>query len=375
MIALDAPILFDGRARLGRRFIVVDGARVTAVLTTPPPSIDVEPLPPDTVLAPGFVDLQVNGGGGVLFNDVPDPSGLATIARAHAQRGTTTVLPTLVSAPAAVRDRALGAVREARAQELPGIGGVHVEGPFLAPARRGIHPASALTAPSEADLAGLCAPLPAPRLITVAPDVVAPAAIAALNEAGWRVFLGHSDATCEQARAALDAGAVGFTHLFNAMSPLSARGPGLVGAAFDDRAAFAAIIVDGHHVHPVAIRLAWRVLGPSRLFLVSDAMPSVGGDGGGFLLGGRPIHLSDDRLTDEHGTLAGAHLWMALAVRNAVRLVGISPDDALRMATLTPAEAMGLHDRGRIAPGARADFVLLDRDLGVHAVWQGGVRI
>jgi N-acetylglucosamine-6-phosphate deacetylase len=375
MIVFDAPILFDGSARLGRRFVVVDGARIAGVFPAPPPSIDAEPLPADTILAPGFVDLQVNGGGGVLFNDAPDPSALAAIAGAHARLGTTTLLATLVSSPRVVRDAALGAVREACAQGLPGIGGVHLEGPFLAPARRGIHARAALTAPSEDDLAALSAPFPVSRMITVAPEVVPPAAITALAAAGWRVFLGHSDAACEQARAALDAGAVGFTHLFNAMSQLAARAPGLIGAAFDHGGAVAGIIVDGYHVHPAAIRLAWRVLGPSRLFLVSDAMPSVGGDGGGFMLDGRPIRLADGRLTDEQGTLAGAHLSMALAVRNAVRLVGISPDDALRMATLTPAEAMGLHDRGRIAPGARADFVLLDRELGVRAVWQGGMRI
>jgi N-acetylglucosamine-6-phosphate deacetylase len=375
MIALDAPILFDGAARVGRRFVVIDGERVGAVQTSPPPAMAIERLPQDAMLAPGFVDLQVNGGGGALFNDAPDAAGLGAIARAHAQRGTTGLLPTLISAPRAARGAALAAVRRATEEGTPGIAGLHLEGPFLAPSRRGIHPIAALTAPSAAELDELCAPFPVPRLITVAPEVVAPAAIAALTEAGYRVFLGHSDASTEQARAALDAGAVGFTHLFNAMSQLGARAPGLVGAALDHGSALAGIIVDGYHVHAAAIRLAWRALGPTRLFLVSDAMPSVGGDGGGFLLNGRPIRLVDGRLTDADGTLAGAHLSMAAAVRNAVRLVGIPPDEALRMASLTPADAMGLADRGRIAPGARADFVMLDRALEVRAVWQGGLRI
>ncbi len=377
MIALAAARLFDGHALLGPRIVTLDGARIVAVDGAAPSGAEVTNLPHDVVLAPGFVDLQVNGGGGVLFNDAPSADGLRRIAAAHARVGTTALLPTLISAPALLRRAATQAVRDALAQRVPGICGLHVEGPFIAPARRGIHDATNLTRPGEADIAELCVPFPAPLLLTVAPEIVTPTQIAALSAAGARVFLGHSDATLEQATAALRAGAVGFTHLFNAMSQLGARAPGMVGAALDDAQAASGIIVDGLHVHPAAIRLAFAAIGGARLFLISDAMPTVADDAGrdGFMLNGQRITLADGRLTDAAGTLAGAHLSMAEAVRNAVRLVGLPLAAALRMATATPADHIGLPDRGRIAAGARADLVALDGDLRVIAVWQGGRRI
>ena len=376
MIALAAAAVFDGHARLGRRVVVIDGARIVAVAAQAPPGVAVESLGEDLVLAPGFIDLQVNGGGGVLFNDAPDVEGLRRIAAAHARLGTTTLFPTLISGPPGLRRIAMESVRAALSQDLPGICGLHLEGPFLAPARRGIHPAAHLTTPTDAELAELRAPFPAPLLLTLAPEIVPPDAIAALAGAGRRVFLGHSTATLPQAVAALQAGAAGFTHLFNAMSQLAARAPGMVGAALDSAQAAAGIIVDGRHVDPVAIRLAFAMLGPARLFLVSDAMPTVGTAGAaGFMLNGQPIRLADGRLTDAAGTLAGAHLSMAEAVRNAVHLAGLPPDAALRMATATPAECAGLPDRGRVAAGERADLVALDRDLRVRAVWQGGKRL
>ena len=376
MIALAAGRLFDGHALHGRCVVTLDGDRIAAVSGPTPPGTDVAMLPDDVVLAPGFVDLQVNGGGGVLFNDAPSADALRRIAAAHARLGTTALLPTLISGPAPLRRAAMQAVRDALAQGVPGICGLHVEGPFIAPARRGIHDPNNLAPPTDADIAELCAPFPAPLLLTVAPEIVAPAQIAALTAAGVRVFLGHSDATIDQAAAALRAGAAGFTHLFNAMSQLGSRAPGMVGAALDDARAAAGIIVDGLHVHPATIRLAFAAIGAARLFLISDAMPTVGDAvSGGFVLGGKRIMLADGRLTDASGTLAGAHLSMAEAVRNAVHLVGLPLGTALRMATATPAEQIGLPDRGRIAAGVRADLVALDGDLRVVAIWQGGQRI
>ncbi len=377
MIALAAAACFDGHTLHDRRVVTIDGARIVGIAERAPPGVAVAALPENAVLAPGFVDVQVNGGGGVLFNDDPTADGLRRIAAAHARLGTTALLPTLVSGPAELRRAAMAAVRAALADGVGGICGLHVEGPFIAPARRGIHPLHNLTQPGEADLAELHAPFPAPLLLTVAPEIVPPAMIAALAAAGVVVFLGHSDSTVEQAAAALQAGAVGFTHLFNAMSQLGSRAPGMVGAALDSAAAAAGIIVDGLHVHPAAIRLAFAALGPARLFFVSDAMPSVGDSPttDGFMLNGNKIRLADGRLTDAAGTLAGAHLSMADAVRNAVHLVGLPLAAALRMATATPAERIGLADRGRIAAGARADLVALDADLRVIAVWQGGRRV
>jgi N-acetylglucosamine-6-phosphate deacetylase len=376
VIALEAAALFDGGRMHGRRVVAIEGGRVVAVMERTPPGVTVERLPEDAMLAPGFVDLQVNGGGGVLFNDSPTPEGLHRIAAAHARLGTTSLLPTLVSAPRPLRQAAMAAVRTALTQNVPGICGLHLEGPFLASARRGIHPAEHLRPPTGDELAELRAPFPAPLLLTVAPEIVPPDAIAALAGSRVAVFLGHSDATLEQAAAALRAGALGFTHLFNAMSQLTARAPGMVGAALDNAKAACGIIVDGLHVHPAAIRIALAVLGPQRLFLVSDAMPTVGESGAdGFVLNGRQIRLVAGRLTDAAGTLAGAHLSLAEAARIAVQHVGLPREVALRMATATPAGLLRLSDRGRIRPGARADLVALDGGLAVVAVWQGGQRI
>jgi N-acetylglucosamine-6-phosphate deacetylase len=373
MIAIAAPALFDGSTLGGPRTIVVEDDRIVALSGRDDQATTT--LPPGTLLAPGFIDLQVNGGDGVLFNDTPTLAGLSRIAAAHARLGTTSLLPTLISAGPALRRAGVDAVRAALAASLPGIAGIHIEGPFISRARRGIHPEAALAVPTADDLQFL-ADAPKICLGTLAPEIVSPAQIAALVTAGVVVSLGHTDADIATVAAALAAGAQGFTHLFNAMSQFGSRTPGAVGAALDDGAAFAGIIADGLHVHPAAIRLAFRVLGPARLVLISDAMPSVGSDPpAGFVLNGQTITLDGGRLTDAAGTLAGAHLSMAGAVRYAATEVGLSRADALRMATASAADAIGLRDRGRIAPGLRADLVALDAGLDVIAVWQGGRQI
>jgi N-acetylglucosamine-6-phosphate deacetylase len=375
MITITTTNLFDGTGFVGPRAVVIGGDRIADLPDAPPPGATATLLPPGTILAPGFIDMQVNGGDGVLFNDSPTLAGLRRIAEAHARLGTTSLLPTLISPTRAVRREGVAAVRAALAAGLPGIAGIHLEGPYLARARRGIHPEEALTAPTDEDIAFVCGGPPV-CLITVAPEIVPPERIAVLVDAGVIVCLGHTDAGIETVAAALTAGAQGFTHLFNAMSQLSGRAPGAVGAALDDQHAFASIIADGVHVHPASVRLAWLTLGSGRLALVSDAMPSVGTDPpSGFVLNGRPITLANGRLTDAAGTLAGAHLSMAGAVRCASTLIGLPRADALRMATATPADMLGLRDRGRIAPGLRADLVALDADLTVVAVWQAGRRL
>lgn len=375
MIALRAPRLFDGHQEHEEAVLLIAEGRIVGIAGEPPAGIPVEELDETHILAPGYIDLQVNGGGGVMFNDQTTPAGLATIARAHARAGTTAILPTLISTDRARMALALQAVRDALADNLPGIVGLHLEGPFLSLARRGIHPAAAITTITDADIAMLSAAFPAPLLVTLAPDAVPPARIAALAAAGVIVFAGHSDATWDQARAGLDAGITGFTHLFNAMSPFAGRAPGMVGAALDDARAYAGIIADGHHVHPAALRLALNCIGPDRLFLVSDAMATAGATTTSFTLADITITLADGRLTDAAGTLAGAHLTMAEAVRNLVAFTGVDWTTAVRMATSTPAACLGLADRGVIALGAHADLVVLSDDLAVVEVWQSGVRI
>ncbi len=376
MKALHAARLFDGAGLCSDRVVLFDGARIAAIVAPEavPTGAERIELPESHVLVPGFVDLQVNGGGGLLFNDAPDAATLARIAAAHAESGTTALLPTLISGTRPQLQAALSAVRAAVAAGVPGVAGVHLEGPFIAASRRGIHPADAITTMTAADLDLLCAAFPAARLITLAPETVPPAHIRRLVQAGAIVFAGHTDAPYDTVIAGLDAGISGFTHLYNAMSGFLPRAPGVVGAALDRADAFAGIIVDGHHAHYASVRIAFAAKGADALFLVSDAMPTAASDRTGFVLNGVPIHLRDGRLVNAAGTLAGAQLTMAAAVRNAVRHAGLPLEAVLRMATRTPARAAGLAGHGRIAPGCCADMVALDGDLRVAAVWQQGER-
>ena len=374
MIALRADLVFDGSRLLPNEVVVIDGDRIVRVGDGARDDTPILDLPPDAILVPGFVDLQVNGAGGVLFNADPTAAGLARIGDALARCGTTSFLPVLISARP-LFDAAERAVVAALADPLTGVVGLHLEGPFLNPARHGTHPLDAILTMTAADAARLAANPGWPRMITLAPEMIEPALLAQVTAGGACVLAGHTDATLEQAAAGFAAGIVGTTHLFNAMSQLGSRAPGVVGATLDAVGAVAGIIVDGIHVDQVCVRVAHAALGPERLFLVSDSMPTAASDTTSFEFKGEVIKLVDGRLIDANGSLAGAHLTMAEAVRNAVHLCGLPLLDALAMATATPAEVIGLADRGRIAAGQRADLVALDGDLRVHAVWRAGVRL
>jgi N-acetylglucosamine-6-phosphate deacetylase len=323
------------------------------------------------ILAPGFVDLQVNGGGDVMLNDSPDAATMARIADAHLQFGVTSLLPTLISDDL---DKAAAAIAALNATDIPGVIGLHLEGPFLSPARKGAHDPAHFRPMDEAAVSLLTSLRRGKMLVTVAPDVVAPTQIAQLAERGVIVAAGHSAATYEQVRAALDAGLSGFTHLFNAMSPLGSRAPGMVGAALEDRASWCGIIADGHHVHPAALKIAIAAKPAGTVLLVTDAMGPVGGRSDSFVLNGERIWRRDGVFFNGR-TLAGSCLDMANAVRNAVHLLGVELAEALRMASLYPAQALGLaHEIGHIAPACRADFVLLDGGLRVQHAWRAGQR-
>jgi N-acetylglucosamine-6-phosphate deacetylase len=356
--AFIADRLFDGfDFRKHHAVLVEDG--VVLDLVEPggvPDEAERHMLPAGHMIAPGYIDLQVNGGGGVLLNDDPSAVAMASIAAAHRALGTAAILPTLISGSPAQVERALSAA----VPPIPGVIGLHVEGPHLAPSRRGIHPESAIRPLTDPDLDQLCA-FPDRLLVTLAPERVAPSAIARLTERGVIVFAGHTEADAQTMRRALDAGLRGITHLFNAMPGPTARAPGPAGTALDDPRCMAGIILDRLHVDPAMVRLAWRCMGPDRLFLVSDAMPTVGATTTSFRLGDTEIRLADGRLTGPDGTLGGAHLCLAEAVRHAIA-IGIPAGDALRMATSTPARAIGT-DHGRIAPGVQANFIVLDSDF------------
>jgi N-acetylglucosamine-6-phosphate deacetylase len=325
------------------------------------------------LLLPGFIDSQVNGGGGVLFNDAPDAEAIAAIGRAHRAFGTTGFLPTLISDDLDVVAQAIAGVRAAIEARVPGVLGIHIEGPFLNVERKGVHDPAKLRG-LDASAVGLLTSLRVGRtLVTLAPEMTTPQIIRGLTAAGVVVSAGHTNATYEQMSAALRHGLTGFTHLFNAMSQLTGREPGVVGAALDDRGSWCGIIVDGLHTSPVVLRLALRCKPQDRFMLVTDAMPSVGTQVASFELQGRRILVSGDVCLDEDGRLAGSNIDMASCVRNAVRLLGVTLPQAVRMASQWPAEFLGLgHELGRIAPGYRANLVAADAQLRVLATWIDG---
>ena len=373
--ALAADALFDGDALLRERAVVVRGSRVEALLPRAELPSDLFCENRRGILAPGFVDLQVNGGGDVLFGDALERDELERIAVAHGQLGTTALLPTLISADRDRVRRGIELVRAAIAAP-PANGarilGIHIEGPHLAPARGGAHDPRALRPLEPEDLELLSSPGAGVVVVTLAPERVRAEDIRALDRAGVRVFAGHSDATAEQIAAARGAGLTGFTHLFNAMPPLRAREPGVLGAALADADAYAGIIADGAHVHWDNLRFACRAK-PDRLFLVSDAMPPVGGSAQGFDLAGVSVAVEGGRCVRADGTLAGSAQSLGQAVRNLITELGFSLERALAMASRIPATCLGLGDRlGRIAPGCEADFVLLDENAAIAETWVGG---
>ncbi|ENZ81043.1 N-acetylglucosamine-6-phosphate deacetylase [Caulobacter vibrioides] len=326
------------------------------------------------LLVPGYIDTQVNGGGGVLFNDSPTVEAIAAIGAAHRRYGTTGFLPTLISDDLSVVDQALRATEQAIAQGAPGVLGIHIEGPFLSPKRKGIHDADKFRVIDDEALALLSSLKVGKTLVTLAPERTTPEMIQRLASAGVRVAAGHTNALYKTMRQALDHGLTGVTHLFNAMSPLTSREPGVVGAVLENQTAWAGLIVDGRHVEPATLRIALRTRPLDRFMLVTDAMPTVGMTDKSFDLQGRHIRVVDGVCVDDHGTLAGSDLDMASAVRNATRMLDLSLEEAVMMASAAPAAFLGLDgQRGRIAPGLAADLCLLDDELNVTATWIDGV--
>jgi N-acetylglucosamine-6-phosphate deacetylase len=366
-------LLTDAGIESGRS-LLVRGGRIEAIVNAreivgADQTIDLD----GQLLVPGFIDTQVNGGGGVLFNDDPCVESIAAIGKAHRRFGTTGFLPTLISDDLHVVDQAIHAVREAIARGVPGVLGIHIEGPFLSNERRGVHDASKLRTLDEDAMKLLATPTGGVTMVTLAPERTTRTIIRALADAGVIVSAGHTNATYDELQPALEAGVRGFTHLFNAMSQLGNREPGAVGAALAHADSWLGLIVDGYHVHAEVLKIALRAKRHDRFMLVSDAMPSVGAEVKEFRIQGRLITVDGDRIIDDEGRLAGAHLDMSGAVRNTVNQLGVSLTDALRMASTYPAEFLKLGDRmGRIAPGQRADLVLVDEEINVLRSWIAG---
>lgn len=375
--AFTGATVFDGTRLLPGHAVVVCDGRVADIV----PAARLDPAQPRValsggILAPGFIDLQVNGGAGRMVDGSTDLAALTGICDAHARLGATGILPTLITAsPQAMAAVIAAGVQAARAG-VPGFLGLHLEGPHLDPRRKGAHDPALIRPMTAEDLQALCdaaRALPA-LLVTLAPEAASPDQIAALRAAGAVVSLGHSDTGAAAARAAFAAGATCVTHLFNAMSGLGHREPGLVGAALDHDG-YVGLIADGIHVDPAVMRIALRAK-PDGVFLVSDAMAFAGSDLTRILLGGRPILRRDGRLTLEDGTLAGADLTLPQAVACLVGQVGVAPDRALAMATAVPAACLGRSETlGHLAPGRAADMVHLTDDWALGGVWRNGLPV
>lgn len=367
--------VFDGRQLHNGLAVIVQDGRVSELLPEQeiPDSVEFSWDLEGHILAPGLIDIQVNGGGGVMFNDAPSVETIRRIGAAHRQFGTTGFLPTLISTDLDTMKRACEAVEQAISEGVPGVLGIHLEGPYLNADRRGIHNAERFCRIDEAAFELLTSMTEGCTLVTIAPEKTSAEMISRLTERGVLVFGGHSAASYEQTKEALQSGLRGFTHLFNAMSPMESRAPGMVGAALEDSHSWCGMIADGQHIHPATFAVAVAAKKKGYSVLVSDAMASVGSNEKAFVFNGVELEVVDGSCRTASGLLAGSDLDMISAVRNAARFANINPSEALRMASSYPAHALGLeHQLGYIRPGFRASFVELDEDMNLYRSWIDG---
>jgi len=368
-LRLHAQRLFDGQNYSDDQVLTITNGKIVA--------IDSDTSRCDVVaeglVVPGYIDLQVNGGGGKLFNVSPTLDGLKTIITAHSQFGTTGMLPTLITDKVEVMVAAADAMAQAIAEKVPGILGIHFEGPHLSFAKKGTHPEEYIRPISNEEWRVLERKDIGQILVTLAPEVVQTSDIERMVSLGIKVCLGHTNADYQTAQAAMDVGADGFTHLFNAMSPIQGREPGVTGCALINDQASCGIIIDGHHVDYATVKLALKTKPRGTIFLVSDAMSTIGTDETEFSFFDRTVYLNDGRLTSTTGELAGAALEMSTAVENAHRGVNLPLDEAIRMASLYPANYINQSDiRGKLSIGCQADFVVLNEQLKVESTWIAG---
>lgn len=376
--ALVGARLFTGEEWLDDYALVIEGERIDALI----PRAQLDPALPQTnlgggVLAPGFMDLQVNGGGGAFFTSDTSLAALQTMLDGHRPTGTTSMMPTLVSDTREVHQAGVKAVADAVAAGLKGVLGIHVEGPFFDMARRGAHNARYIRTMEQADIDWLVASVKAQHdfkiILTLAPEHAAPGQIQQLTSVGVVVCAGHTDAHYDQVVAGLNEGLSGFTHLYNAMRPTIGREPGVVGAALDDEKSWCGVIVDGHHVHAASLRIAYAAKPKGKVYLVTDAMSTVGSPVKSFQMYSETIYEKDGCLVNAEGRLAGSAIGMIDAVRLNTEWVGVSLDESLRMASLYPAQFMQVDDHlGRLAPSYRADLVHFTDDYRVTHTWVAG---
>ncbi len=381
-IALTAPEIFDGETLHRNMAVVINDGLIDCLcsLSDLAPDINITRFD-QGIITPGFIDLQVNGGGDFLFNNTPTVASLKAITDSHRLLGTTSLLPTVISDSFENTRCCIKAVKQAM-QSNPAVLGVHLEGPYFNVEKRGVHPESYLRQPTTDDVCQLEQLDSVPVLLTLAPEKVPLEMIEILTDMGIKISAGHTNASYEQIKAALEKGLDCFTHIYNAMSPLTSRSPGVVGAALEDRNSWAGIIVDGVHSHLASFRIAYFAKPLGKLFFVSDAMATVGGITGQFTLFGERIEvqksegkMQSDRLVNSEGHLAGSAISLADAVKIAVEQANIPTEHALAMASRYPAEYFGVdHKVGWLKPGYRADLVCLDDNLQVRETWVAGIN-
>ncbi|PPC74352.1 N-acetylglucosamine-6-phosphate deacetylase [Pokkaliibacter plantistimulans] len=373
---LYAERLFDGEHWLTEQLISIEYGRISTIAPySTRQHAHLSKQDSTGLIAPGFIDIHVNGGGGVLFNHQPNAEALAAIVKAHSQFGTVALLPTLITDDDDVMQRAHQAICQALGpQQIAGILGVHYEGPYLNPLRKGVHHENKIR-PANPEFFAPLLKLPdeGKVLVTLAPELAPAGFIQMLAAQGVRVSAGHTAASYAQIQQALAQGVSGFTHLFNAMSPLTSREPGVVGAALDDRDSWCGMIVDGHHIHPAVMRTAVRAKGSERIMLVTDAIHSVGYSQRELSFLGKAVLNDNGKVTTLDGTLAGSDLDMASAVRNTLHY-GLGDETAvLQMASRNPAQYLRVsHRLGYLRPGYQASMVCLDNNWQVIQCWING---
>ncbi|GAW97371.1 MULTISPECIES: N-acetylglucosamine-6-phosphate deacetylase [Colwellia] len=369
-----AKRLFDGHAFLDDQVLTIVAGKITDIdQNTSKVDVTAKGL-----VVPGYIDLQVNGGGGALFNDSPSVDKLKIIMAAHARFGTTAMMPTLISDKIEVMQQAADAIAQAISTGVAGILGIHFEGPHLSIEKKGTHCADYIRGLSSAEWQVLSRQDIGQVIVTLAPETVSTDDIKRMVKLGIKVCLGHSNADYQTTQQAIDAGASGFTHLFNAMSPLQGREPGVVGAALLNNNTSCGLIVDGFHVDYASCKLAIQAKPRGKIFLVTDAMPPVGTTLTQFALYDRTVYVDNGKLTSTTGELAGSSLDMASAVKNTHQGLGIPLDEALRMGSLYPAQYLYQNQaviRGELMPGKQADMVVLNDDLSVKETWISGRKI
>lgn len=374
MQALVGANIFDGTELRSGYAALLDGQTIVGLLPEAkvPAGTEVVKLNGGT-LAPGFIDVQVNGGGGIMLNSTPTVEGVRTIVAGHRRFGTTGMLPTLTSDTPETVKTAVKACSEAISEGVSEVLGVHVEGPFFNPVRRGVHKEEYLRAPEEEDTTWKSLIPNGTLLYTLAPEMVDKEMITKMITSGAKVSVGHTGGTYEDVREALDLGVDGFTHLYNAMTPSTGREPGVVGAAIEDPQSWVGIIVDKYHVHSATLHIAIRAKAKGKMMLVTDAMATIGSDDKHFDLYGERIYEKDGCLVSAEGKLAGSAISMIDAVENATEWLGLPLEESLRMASLYPAEYLGKgHELGRVKAGYTANLVHFDDEYNVTATWVAG---